>query len=159
MRRLLLTLLLASSLYAQDQGKADQPIEVTSASPAAPETKKSSGDIDILSDTEGVDFHPYLSTMVTIIRKRWYSLVPDEARKPLVKTGIVAIDFVILKDGTLGGEKIVRSAGEIPLDRAAWDAIKSSAPFPTLPEKFGGKYLALRIHFSYNPQKKEDKNK
>ena len=39
--------------------------------------------------------------------------------------------------------------------RAACAGISSSNPFPPLPPQFGGKYLALRFYFYYNPDKND----
>jgi TonB family protein len=112
-------------------------------------------DVDILSDTMGVDFGPYLSRVIETLRQNWYNLIPEEARAPLMKSGKVSIDFVILKDGSVAGMNIHSPSGDIALDRAAWGGITASNPFQRLPQEFGGKYLALRIHFFYNPQRSD----
>ena len=39
------------------------------------------------------------------------------------------------------------------LDRAAWGGITACNPFDPLPQQFKGDYLALRMHFYYNPEK------
>src|SRR5208283_1500743 len=57
------------------------------------------GNLEVLSDTEGVDFGPYLSRVLQAVRINWYNLIPEEARAPLMKKGKVSIEFVILKDG------------------------------------------------------------
>jgi len=41
------------------------------------------------------------------------------------------------------------------MDRAAWGGITASNPFDRLPEQFTGPYLALRMHYFYNPKKGE----
>jgi TonB family protein len=111
------------------------------------------GNLEVLSDTQGVDFGPYLERVLQAVRMNWYSLIPEEARPPLLKKGKVSIEFVILKDGKTAGMKIVGPSGDVPLDRAAWGGITASVPFAPLPTEFHGPYLALRFHFYYNPGK------
>ncbi|HZP23028.1 MAG TPA: TonB family protein [Terriglobales bacterium] len=111
------------------------------------------GNLEVLTDTEGVDFGPYLSRVLQAVRMNWYNLIPEEARPPLLKKGKVSIEFVILKDGKVGGMKIVGPSGDVSLDRAAWGGITASLPFAPLPTEFHGPYLGLRFHFYYNPGK------
>ncbi len=111
------------------------------------------GPFDILSDTQGVDFGPYLARVLQTVKMNWYNLIPEEARPPLLKRGKVAIQFVILPDGKVAGLQLVGPSGDIALDRAAWGGITNSNPFSALPSQFHGPYLALRFHFFYNPRK------
>jgi TonB family protein len=113
------------------------------------------GAVDVLSDTMGVDFGPYLARVLHDVKKNWYSLIPESARPPLKKKGKVSIEFAILKDGSVSGMRLADcgSSGDVKLDRAAWGGIVASRPFPPLPPEFGGEYLALRMHFLYNPDK------
>ena len=113
------------------------------------------GNLEVLSDTQGVDFGPYLSRVLQAVRMNWYAIIPEEARPPLLKKGKVSIEFVILKDGKTAGMKIVGPSGDVSLDRAAWGGITASVPFAPLPGEFHGPYLALRFHFYYNPGKGE----
>jgi TonB family protein len=102
----------------------------------------------ILSDTRGVDFGPYLSRIVYIVRRNWYSVIPESAR--LGQKGRVGIVFEILKDGTVPQLRLVASSGADPLDRAALAGIHASIPFPPLPEEFTGNHLVLQFIFLYN---------
>jgi outer membrane biosynthesis protein TonB len=113
------------------------------------------GNLDVLSDTMGVDFGPYLSRVLHDVRINWYNLIPEVARPPLMKKGKVAIEFAILKDGRVAELRRVATSGDISLDRAAWGGITASNPFPPLPGEFGGQYLALRFYFYYNPDENE----
>ena len=112
-------------------------------------------DMDILSDTMGVDFGPYLSRVLHDVRVNWYNLIPEVARAPLMKRGKVAIEFAILKNGQIAGLKLTGPSGDVSLDRAAWGGITGSNPFPPLPAEFRGQYLALRFYFYYNPDRNE----
>lgn len=113
------------------------------------------GNLEVLSDTQGVDFGPYLSRVLEAVRRNWYAIIPESARPPLLKHGKVAIQFVILPNGKVAGLQYTGSSGDIALDRAAWGGITASDPFAPLPSAFHGPYLALRFHFYYNPEKGE----
>ena len=110
------------------------------------------GNLEILSDTQGVDFGPYLQRVLHDVKQNWYNAIPESAQ---MKHGNLIIEFAITKDGKVAGMKLVTSSGDVPLDRAAWAGIVGSDPFPELPKDFGGEYLALRFRFYYNPTKDE----
>jgi TonB family protein len=111
------------------------------------------GDVDILSDTMGVDFGPYLSRIRQEIYKHWYAVMPPSAFPPLAKKGIVMIEFAIMKDGSVRGLQITGGSGDEALDRGAYGGISYSNPFPPLPSDFRGPYLSLRCRFYYNPDR------
>ncbi len=113
------------------------------------------GPMDVLSDTMGVDFGPYLARVLHDVRENWYRIIPESARAPLMKKGKVSIEFAILKNGQVAGLQIVGTSGDVALDRAAYGGITASKPFPPLPAEFGGQYLALRFHFYYNPDRSD----
>jgi len=105
------------------------------------------GPMEILTDTMGVDFGPYLNRVLHDVRENWYRLIPESAS---FKRGWVTIDFFILKDGSVQGLKVVDSSGDVTLDRPAYGSIKGSDPFQPLPREFAGPYLGLRFRFFYN---------
>jgi TonB family protein len=108
-------------------------------------------EVDVISDTKGVDFGPYLSRILRAVRVNWYSRIPESARAPLMKKGKVSIQFDIMKTGQITGMEVVGTSGDPSLDGAAIGGINQSGPFPPLPTQFQGQYLALRFHFFYNP--------
>ncbi len=110
------------------------------------------GNLEVLSDTMGVDFGPYLQRVLHAVKQNWYNAIPESAQ---MKHGNLVIEFAITKDGKVAGMKLVSGSGDVPLDRAAWAGITASDPFPQLPTDFGGQYLALRFRFFYNPTKDE----
>jgi TonB family protein len=122
---------------------------------ATPSSGRVRGNLEVLSDTQGVDFGPYLSRVLQVVRMNWYNLIPEEARAPLLKRGKVTIEFAIKPDGTIVALRIVAPSGDTPLDRAAYGGITASNPFSPLPSQFNGPYLALRFHFYYNPERGE----
>jgi TonB family protein len=102
---------------------------------------------EILSDTMGVDFGPYLEIVKREVKKNWYNLIPESV---LFKKGEVSIQFSILKDGQVAGLHYVTGSGDVSLDRAAYGGITASTPFPPLPQEFTGPNLTLRFDFFYN---------
>lgn len=108
------------------------------------------GALDILSDTQGVDFGPYLQRILQDVRENWYHLIPESAE---MKKGKLQIEFAITKDGKVADMRLAASSGDVALDRPAWGSITASNPFPPLPSNFTGPYLALRFRFYYNPDK------
>ncbi len=102
----------------------------------------------ILSDTKGVDFGPYLSRIIYIVRRNWLAVIPESAR--LGEKGRTGVIFEILKDGSVPQLRMVSSSGSDPLDRAAVNGIHASIPFPPLPAEFTGKNLVLQFVFLYN---------
>jgi len=112
--------------------------------------------LEILSDTQGVDFGSYLSKVLPIIRQNWYGLIPNVATRPQMKQGTTSVEFTILKNGKVSSPKVLETSGDIHLHRAALAAVSASSPLPPLPEQFRGESLALRFHFVYNPSKETD---
>ena len=110
-------------------------------------------DLEVLSDTMGVDFGPYIERVLREIRMNWYNLIPEVARPPLMRQGQVSIEFAITKNGGIAGMKLSGPSGDVSLDRAAWGGITASNPFAPLPSEFKGEYLALRLRFIYNPDR------
>jgi outer membrane biosynthesis protein TonB len=106
--------------------------------------------VDVLSDTEGVDFGPYLNKILREIKATWLPLIPEEARPPLNKQGVTQIRFSILPDGRIGGMKLEGSTHDDALNRAAWGSITGIGQFPPLPADFKGPNLELRIHYLVN---------
>jgi TonB family protein len=111
-----------------------------------------SGAVDILSDTMGVDFGPYIERVVYDTERAWYPIIPEEARPPFDKQGETYIEFVILPNGNVTDMHLVGPSGDVALDRAAWAGITGASPFPPLPKAFKGPFLKLRFEFLYNEQ-------
>jgi hypothetical protein len=110
--------------------------------------------VDILSDTMGVNFDPYLKKIMRQIYNTWIPLIPEEARPPLNKAGVTQLRFTILPDGRIGGMVLEGSTHDDALNRAAWGSITGVGQFPALPSEFHGPNLELRIHYLVN-QKQE----
>jgi TonB family protein len=76
--------------------------------------------------------------------------MPLEVQPPISKKGIVGIRFTILPGGQIGAMTLETPSGDVPLDKAAWNAITSEGNFPPLPKEFHGPLLELRCGFFYN---------
>ena len=138
--------------YGTDRspGSSIQQAAQAAAARASAERGRQYGALDILSDTQGADFGPYLQRLVQNVREHWYRAIPESAEQ---KKGKLAIEFAIAKDGKVANMQLVASSGDVALDRPAWFSITVSNPFPPLPSAFTGPYLALRLRFYYNPDK------
>jgi hypothetical protein len=110
-----------------------------------------SGGIEVLSDTQGVDFNSWLQRWYWETEHTWDPLIPDEVNPPILKSGMVAIRFKVLPNGRLMDGSLVLEgrSGDTALDRAAWGALTGSN-YPPLPRDFHGPYLELRAFFLYN---------
>jgi outer membrane biosynthesis protein TonB len=111
------------------------------------------GGIQVLSDTQGVDFSSWLQRWHYETEHTWDPLIPDEVNPPIYKSGMVAIRFKVLPNGRLMDGSLVLEgrSGDVALDRAAWGALTGSN-YPPLPRDFHGPYLELRAYFMYNMQ-------
>jgi len=109
------------------------------------------GGLEVLSDTQGVDFSSWLARWHWETERTWDPLIPDEVNAPIYKSGMVAIRFKVLPNGRLmDGNMILEGrSGDVALDRAAWGALTGSN-YPPLPRDFHGPYLELRAWFLYN---------
>jgi TonB family protein len=105
---------------------------------------------EILSDTQGVNFQPYLGRIIRLIYQQWLPLLPEETRPPLNKQGATLIRFTINPDGTVSAMHLDGSTHDVALDKAAWGSITGVGQFPPLPKQFHGPNLELRIHYSVN---------
>jgi TonB family protein len=102
----------------------------------------------ILSDTMGVDFDPYLLRVYLSVRRNWYSVIPEIAR--LGKRGRVVLQFHILRNGGVQQLVLEDGSGTPSMDSAAMSSIRLSDPFPPLPQEFPGSDVRLRFVYLYN---------
>ncbi len=107
--------------------------------------------VQILSDTQGVDFSNWLARWHYITQQTWDPLIPDEVNPPILKSGVVVIHFKVLPNGQVIDMQLDGRSGDTGLDRAAWGAITGSS-YPALPREFHGPYLELRAYFLYNTE-------
>jgi len=109
------------------------------------------GGVQVLSDTQGVDFNSWLQRWYYETERTWDPLIPDEVNPPIYKQGQVQIRFKVAPNGRVidGSMQLEGRSGDTALDRAAWGALTGSS-YPPLPRDFHGKYIELRAVFMYN---------
>jgi TonB family protein len=105
---------------------------------------------EILSDTQGVEFGPYIRRILSDIKRNWIPLIPEEARPPLNKQGETLIRFTISSDGHITAMNLDGSSQDTAIDRACWGGITGVGQFPPLPSQFKGPNLELRVDFFTN---------
>jgi outer membrane biosynthesis protein TonB len=110
------------------------------------------GGVEVLSDTQGVNFDPYLRRLIADIYRNWLPLIPEEAKPPLSKQGETLVRFRILPDGRIGGMWLDGSTHDDAINKSAWGSITSEGQFQPLPSQFHGPNLELRIHYYVNRQ-------
>jgi TonB family protein len=158
-RAFLGVMVLTASILAFAQNSDTKPTEsggvsggqtpsATAADPCA--TEKQFGPIEILTDTMGVDFGPYMTNAVKTVRQNWYNAMPPSVYPPTSKQGRVAIEFVVQKNGKIDKMKIDTPSGDWHLDRAAWASVIGSSPLPPLPKEFPGREVGMRFYYFYN---------
>jgi TonB family protein len=106
--------------------------------------------VQILSDTQGVDFTNYINRLLATLRRNWIAVMPESAS--MGDKGVVFTTFQVNTDGSVPAPdpELERTSGKEPLDNAAMSAIHASNPFEPLPAQFHGPFLKLRIAFIYN---------
>src|SRR5262245_39025900 len=147
--RLVALLLCSLVAFGQSTASSPEPKAQTGASSADQKNQNQDlglgigaggnqeGNVDILSDTNGVDFRPYLEVVLQEVRENWHHLISECAQ---MMKGKLAIEFAIAKDGKIAEMKLVARSHSVMLDRAAWGSITASNPFRPLPSEFTGSY-------------------
>jgi outer membrane biosynthesis protein TonB len=130
---------------ARDHGSGDY----TPNSPGGGRQGMGTG-VEVLSDTQGVDFGPYIRKILGDIKRNWIPLIPEEARPPLNKQGETLIRFTISSDGHITAMNLDGSSQDTAIDRACWGGITGVGQFPPLPANFKGPNLELRVDFFTN---------
>jgi len=113
-----------------------------------PAPGRPSSRLELLSDPMGVDFRPYLVSVLSAVRRNWFAVMPESAKRGL--PGKVVIQFAVSRDGSVPKLVIASSSGTPALDRAAVAGISASTPFPPLPSGFRGLTVRLQLVFLYN---------
>ena len=121
---------------------------------SVPQDKRPVAAIEILTDTEGVDFNEYFRGLYLAIKAKLYAGMPSSVA--LGESGLNVIQFRVLQDGAVPEDfmKLRVGSGKRDLDDASLQAIRKAAPFKHLPEKYSQPFIELRINFNYNVPKK-----
>jgi hypothetical protein len=155
-RMIMLITFVATAMAVSAENTETKPIKGGKGAPSSevvgmiPDSCQDGGKADLLTETMGFDFGPYITQLVKTVRQDWYQIMPESVQAPVKKHAKVAIEFVVLKDGKVAGMRLHTTSGDVPLDRAAWGSITASNPFAPLPAEFTGDRLGLRLYFFYN---------
>ncbi|HTB20567.1 MAG TPA: TonB family protein [Bryobacteraceae bacterium] len=128
-------------------GDVDQPPDLPPSARAPGQLPQLGSSLELKSDTMGADFKPYLIQVLTLVKKNWYAVVPESAH--LGNHGLVQIQFIIDRSGTVPKLVIATPSGSESLDKAAVAGIGASQPFPPFPKDFSGQQLRLELSFKY----------
>jgi TonB family protein len=106
--------------------------------------------IEMLSNTEGVDFNSYLRDVYLSVKKNWLANIPPSLK--MGQEGINKVELRVLQDGSVPKDflKIVQSSKKGDFDSASLQGVREAAPFHHLPEPFSKDYIVLRFTFYYN---------
>lgn len=96
-------------------------------------------------DPEGADFTAWINHFKNEAYNNW--IIPSPAQ--LGFRGHVDIEFTVERDGTISGLKVIKSAGQPALDRAAENALLGSRLLP-LPPDFRPPRVTMQVGFYYN---------
>jgi TonB family protein len=103
---------------------------------------------EVLTDTRGVDFGPYIRQVLQLNSKAWHKLLPQDTGVAPTSQGWTLIRLTIAPDGTISAMHLEDSSHQTALDRAAWSSITSVGKLPPLPKDFNGPNLELRLRFN-----------
>ncbi len=92
----------------------------------------------------------YISYFTHIKRKIELVWEYPRAAAEMGQEGSLLLRFTILKDGRLGGVKLLRSSGYRLLDREAIRAVKAAAPFNPIPDRLHKHRLNIIATFNYS---------
>jgi Gram-negative bacterial TonB protein C-terminal len=152
--RLLLLAILVSASFLTVRTVALPNGDVPQSAGSTPKHAQTGCGLEMLTDTEGIDFNTYLRTVSISIRQNWYAVMP-----PSVETGqqgVNRVEFRVMQDGKIPEDflELTEHSGKEDLDKASLTTIRALAPFGRLPEKFSQPFIALRITFYYNMLRK-----
>jgi periplasmic protein TonB len=126
----------------------ETPAAATAAAPGgaaggAGSTSSASGGIALGAGGAGEEPFPfsyYLNRVLAVIEGNWF-------RPPAAAGTVCQVRCVIDRSGRLAEAGLESASASPAFDRAALRAVYAAAPFPPLPEGFGGTELTLHLEF------------
>jgi TonB family protein len=100
---------------------------------------------DILFDTKGVDFGPWLGRFIPQIKQRWN--VPSAGQS---SKGHVIVQFNVQKDGSITDVAVVGPSGIAAFDKASAASLTASNPTMPLPQAYPSETALFMVTFHYN---------
>jgi TonB family protein len=107
----------------------------------------------LLSDTEGTDFTPYLRRILLMVKSNWQTVIPGAAR--MGRSGKVSIVLSIDRSGKIVKLVYAEQSGTDALDKAAVTGVSMAQEqgFPPFPAGFKGDKIVVQFNFAYNAPK------
>jgi len=65
---------------ALHDGRTGPPVYIGPSSGSGGHGAGMSGNVDILSDTQGVDFSDYIRRLLATLQRNWYAVMPESVR-------------------------------------------------------------------------------
>ncbi len=148
--RLTMLTLFASTIFLTVQMATPQTKDASPQPDSSSPHAKTSAGLEVLTDTEGIDFNVYLRQLYSSVRNIWYANMPPSVEKG--DQGVNSVEFRVLQDGSVPKDsvKIRFQSGKAALDSVSLKAVREAAPFNHLPENFSRPFILLRITFYYN---------
>jgi len=121
-----------------------EAIKNTASSSATQEAESDDG---VTFDTRDMMYRGYLDMLRQKVESIWH--YPRKAAEQGIY-GDLIVRFVILKDGSLGEVKVVRTSGHRMLDTAAVEALRDGVPYWPLPDGWDRQSLPITGRFIYS---------
>ena len=146
-RVIVLALAASTQFHASELAGVFATIQST---PSLPKGAAAGCGMEMLTDTKGIDFKPYIHNVYLSVKKSWFASMPPSVGKG--QQGVNAVEFRILQDGNVPKDflKMTSASGKNDFDAASVQAVREAAPFSHLPEKFSQPFITLRFTFYYN---------
>jgi TonB family protein len=100
--------------------------------------------VDILTDTQGVNFGPYMDQVIQTLSD---TPRPAKARAAFDNQPTALLSFTVTADGKVTTLHLDESSNYAPLDRAAWSSISKVKALPPLPKEFAGATLRVQVQY------------
>lgn len=100
--------------------------------------------VDVLSDTRGVDLGPYMKTAIFNLKSHWLSSAQKFGQQSAGEAKPI-VSFTIEPNGRTTSLTLEHGSGDVKLDRTAWTAI-TATNFSSLPPALDSP-LRLRVTF------------
>jgi TonB family protein len=101
--------------------------------------------VEILTDTRGVDLAPYMRTAISNLKSHWLSSAQKIGHNSAGGAEQPIISFTIVPTGRTTSMVLEHASGDVKLDTAAWTAI-TTTDFSPLPPTLDSP-LKLRVTF------------
>ena len=109
---------------------------------------RSSVGVDILSDTQGIDFSPYVRQILKATNGSWQQVLAKDGRPAVKADAVTLIRIEVGRDGKLRSMQLEGDGRAAALDKAAWHSLAQLGSTGSLPPAYTGSGFAMRVHFS-----------